>query len=112
MQKKNDAFEDFENKLRIAKQKEPYDLKLYITGMTPNSVRAVRNLKLICQKYFKPGECKLEIIDVYQNAELAKGEDIIATPTLIKKAPGIQCRLVGDLSDEKKVLRILSLTEI
>ncbi len=80
--------------------------------MTPNSVRAVRNLKNICHKYFNEEECEIEIIDVYQNAELAKGEEIIATPTLIKKSPGIQSRLVGDLSDEKKVLRILSLTEI
>ncbi|RYD72350.1 MAG: hypothetical protein EOP53_22085 [Sphingobacteriales bacterium] len=66
----------------------------------------------MCSKYFKEGECDLEIIDVYQNADLAKGEEIIATPTLIKKAPGITCGLVGDLSDESKVLRILSLKEI
>lgn len=108
------GFEEYENKLQAGENKQAnvYELKLYITGMTPNSVRAVRNLKAICKKYFSEVECKLEIIDVYQNAELAKGENIIATPTLIKKAPGIQTRIVGDLSDEKKVLNILSLTEI
>ena len=95
-----------------AKHIQTYVLKLYITGMTPNSVRAVRNIKKFCQRYFKEGECNLEIIDVYQNAELAKGEEIIATPTLIKKSPGMASRIVGDLSDEKKMLRILSITDI
>jgi circadian clock protein KaiB len=112
MVEESGAIQDFENALEMAKHKENYVLKLYITGMTPNSVRAVRNIKNFCQKYFKEGECNLEIIDVYQNADLAKGEEIIATPTLIKKSPGISCRIVGDLSDEKKVLRILSIIDI
>ena len=85
-----------------------YDLKLFITGMTSNSMRAVTNIKRICNHYLKNNHT-LEIVDVYQNAELAKGENIIVTPTLIRKFPGPVRRLVGDLSNTNKVLSILEI---
>lgn len=85
-----------------------YELKLFVTGMTPNSMRAVHNITTICSEHLG-NNCRLEIIDVYQNAELAKGENIIATPTLVRVAPGPARRLVGDLSETKKVLSLLDI---
>ena len=80
-----------------------YVLHLYITGATPNSTRAVRNLKEICEHYLK-GRYELLIIDIYQQPELAKRDQIVAAPTLIKKWPLPLRRLVGDLSDRGRVL--------
>jgi circadian clock protein KaiB len=81
-----------------------YQMKLFITGATPNSVRAVTNLKHICEKYF-PGNYKLEIIDIYQQPLLAKDEQIIALPMLKKSFPLPLKRFIGDMSDTAKVLR-------
>ena len=96
-----------ENCLKINKT---YLLRLYITGATPNSTRAISNLKEICEKYLD-GDYELEIIDVYQQPVIAEAEQIIALPLLIKKSPSPQRRLIGDLSDIKKVLRGLSLAD-
>ena len=81
-----------------------YEMKLFITGATPNSVRAVANIKKICEKYF-PGRYKLEIIDIYQQPLLAKDEQIIALPMLLKCAPLPVKRFIGDMSDTNKVLK-------
>lgn len=86
-----------------------YELVLFITGASPNSVRAVANLKAICEKYLA-GAYTLEVIDVYQHPEVAQKEQIIALPTLLRKGDGVQRRLVGDLSDTTKVLRGLGIT--
>lgn len=80
-----------------------YVLHLYITGVTPNSTRAVINLKEICEHYLK-GRYELLIIDLYQQPELASRDQIIAAPTLVKKHPQPLRRLVGDLSDRERVL--------
>lgn len=80
-----------------------YILRLYITGMTPNSKRAVENVKKICEQYLK-GRYELEVIDIYQQPTLAQEEQIIAAPTLIKKLPGPFRRLIGDMSNTEKVL--------
>lgn len=85
-----------------------YMLYLYIAGATPNSTRAVHNIKEICDLYLK-GRHELLIIDVYQQPELAQGEQLIGIPTLIKKRPGLVRRLVGDLSDRPRVLAALGL---
>lgn len=85
-----------------------YLLYLYITGATPNSTRAVRNIKEICEQHLK-GRYQLLIIDVYQEPERAQDEQLIAAPTLVKKRPGLVCRLVGDLSDRRRVLVALGL---
>lgn len=89
-------------------EQSEYYLNLFITGASPNSVRAINNIKSICEKYLK-GKYVLEIIDVYQIPEIAQREQIIALPTLIKKGPGIGRRLVGDMSDTAKVLRGLGI---
>lgn len=86
-----------------------YVLRLFITGASPNSARAVINVKDLCEQYLK-GRYSLEIIDVYQQPHLAQAEDIIALPLLIKKAPLPERRLIGDMSDKAKVLRGLGIT--
>jgi circadian clock protein KaiB len=85
-----------------------YSLCLFISGASPNSVRAVNNLKLLCEEYLK-GRYTLEIIDVYQQAELTSSEQIIALPLLIKNRPEPVKRLIGDMSEKSKVLRGLGL---
>jgi circadian clock protein KaiB len=85
-----------------------YRLRLFVTGVTPNSTRAIANLKEICETYLA-GKYDLEIIDVYQQPLIAESEQIIALPMLIKKSPSPQRRLVGDMSDTGKVLRGLNL---
>lgn len=85
-----------------------YVLHLYITGATPNSTRAVRNTKDICEQYLK-GRYELLIVDMYQQPELAQREDLIGVPTLIKRRPGLVRRLVGDLSDRERVLKALGI---
>ncbi len=87
---------------------EKYILKLFVTGMLPNSAHAIINIKAICAKYLK-GRHELEIIDIYQQPSLAFSEDIIAVPLLIKKAPQPEERLLGDLSDIEMVLKALDL---
>ena len=92
-------------------QTEPpeYLLHLFITGATPNSTRAVRNIKDICEQYLK-GRYELLIVDIYQQPELAQREDLIGVPTLIKRSPGLVRRLVGDLSDRERVLKALGIS--
>ena len=85
-----------------------YVLRLYITGASPNSVKAISNLKEICEEYLK-NNYSLEIIDVYQQAALAKEEQLIALPLLVKQFPLPERRLVGDLSRKEKVLKGLGL---
>jgi circadian clock protein KaiB len=80
-----------------------YLLHLYITGATPNSMRAVRNLKEICEQHLA-GRYELLIIDIYQQPELAHQEQIIAAPTLIRQRPLPRRQLVGDLSNRAAVL--------
>lgn len=83
---------------------EKYILRLFVAGMSPNSVRAVENIKAICEKYLK-GRYGLVIIDIYQQPAFALSENIIAIPVLIKKFPFPEERLIGDLSDTERVLK-------
>ena len=88
-----------------------YRLRLYITGASPNSVRAVSNLKTICEAYLS-GRYELEIIDVYQQPALAKKDQVIALPLLIKFSPAPLKRLIGSMSDTESVLRGLELNKL
>ena len=83
--------------------KQRYQLRLYVTGSTASSIRAVQNLKRICEEHLTD-EYDLEVIDIYQRPELAKGEHIIAAPTLVKMLPHPLKRLIGDMSNEERVL--------
>jgi circadian clock protein KaiB len=82
---------------------ERYVLKLYITGMTSRSARAIENLQGICEKHLA-GRYELQIIDVYQQPGLAQRDQVVAIPTLIKRLPLPLRRLIGDMSDEERVL--------
>jgi len=82
---------------------ERYILRLYVTGMTARSSRAVNNLRAICDEYLA-GRYDLEVIDIYQQPVLTKGEQIIAAPTLIKKLPLPMRRIIGDMSNRDRVL--------
>jgi circadian clock protein KaiB len=80
-----------------------YLLRLYVTGTTGRSMRAIQNVRRICEEHL-PGLYDLEIVDIYKNLPLARGDQIIAAPTLIKRLPVPLRRLIGDMSDEQRVL--------
>ena len=86
----------------------PYIFRLYITGASPNSSRAITNFKNICESYLK-GQYELNIIDVYQQPQVAKTVDIVALPLLIRKMPLPERRLIGDMSDGEKVRKSLGI---
>jgi circadian clock protein KaiB len=85
-------------------ENQPYVLRLFVAGASINSLRAVSNVKEICEKYLEENY-SLEIIDVYQQKSLAEKENIIALPLLIKSFPLPERRMVGDMSDTPKVLK-------
>jgi circadian clock protein KaiB len=80
-----------------------YVLRLYVTGTSGRSVRAIQNVRRICEEHLQ-GAYELEVIDLYRNLPLARGDQIIAAPTLIKRLPQPLRRLIGDMSDEQRVL--------
>jgi circadian clock protein KaiB len=90
------------------KGKETYVLRLYVTGLTARSQRAIANIKRICEEHLH-GRYDLEVIDIYQHPTLTKGEQILAAPTLIKKLPLPLRRFIGDLSNTERVLLGLDL---
>ena len=85
-----------------------YKLRLFITGSTPRSTRAIENMRRICKENLE-GRYDLEVVDVYQNPEATKELQIIATPTLVKILPEPLRRIIGDLSDRERVLAGLNL---
>jgi circadian clock protein KaiB len=105
--KVKDSTKTFERTLK-KQLKEKYVLRLYVTGMAPRSTRAIENIKKICDGELN-GRCDLEVIDIYQRPVLAKGEQIIATPTLVKKLPLPLRRFIGDLSDKERIVLGLDL---
>ncbi len=80
-----------------------YTLKLYVTGMTPRSTEAIKNIKNICEEHLQ-GLYDLDVIDIYQQPVLAKGDQIVAAPTLIKNLPPPLRRFIGDMSTTEKIL--------
>jgi circadian clock protein KaiB len=100
--KHTDSITSFEKALGRHEQ-EHYVLRLYITGTTPRSLRAVANIRAICEENL-PGRYELEVIDIYQQPEHAKPEQIVVAPTLIKKLPLPVRKIIGDLSNKERVL--------
>ena len=93
-------------KVTTAKRKAAssrYILKLYVAGQSPKSVNAIANIKKLCESNLQ-GRYVLEVIDLYQQPQLAQGEQIIAVPTLIRKLPLPLRRIIGDLSNTERVL--------
>lgn len=87
---------------------ERYKLRLFITGSTPRSTRAIQNMRQICDENLK-GRYDLEVIDVYDDPDATKELQIIATPTLVKILPEPLRRIIGDLSDKERVLAGLNI---
>lgn len=82
---------------------ETWDLRLYTAGQTPKSLAAIRNLKRICEQHLA-GRYHIEVIDLMANPRLAKDDQIVAIPTLVRKLPDPLRKIVGDLSDEARTL--------
>ncbi len=80
-----------------------WQLRLYVAGRTPKSVAAFANLKRICEEHMK-GRYQVEVIDLLEHPQLAKGDQILAIPTLVRKLPEPLKRIIGDLSNEERVL--------
>lgn len=80
-----------------------YALRLYVAGQTPNCVKAFANLKKVCEEHLR-GRYRIEVIDLLDQPQLAKGDQIIAVPTLVRKLPPPVRKIVGDLSDRERVL--------
>lgn len=97
-----DPTQAFEQAL-VSPHEQHYALRLYVTGSSPQSVRAIANVKRICEENLQ-GRYDLEVIDLYQQPQLAQGEQIIAAPTLIKRLPLPLRRIIGDMSSTERVL--------
>jgi circadian clock protein KaiB len=91
-----------------AAENERFVLRLYVTGMTPRSTRAISAVREICEERLQ-GRYDLEIIDVYQQPALIRDEQIFATPTLVKKGPAPERRMIGDMSNRQRLLQGLGL---
>jgi len=102
IESKEKALSQAEAALR-AQETATYVLRLYVAGTTPRSLQAIANVKAICQEHLK-GRYDLEVIDLYQQPVLARGEQIIAAPTLIKKLPEPLRRIIGDMTSTEKIL--------
>lgn len=107
-QQHHSSTREFERLIAESPADPKYVLRLYVTGMTPRSAEAIARIKEICEEHLA-GRYELEVVDIYQQPMLAKGEQILATPTLIKKLPLPLRRLVGDLSNKQRVLMGLDL---
>jgi circadian clock protein KaiB len=93
-----------------ARSPKRYVLRLYVTGITPASTRAIERVRAVCEEHLQ-GRYELEVIDIYQMPSLAKDHQIVATPTLIKVLPEPLRRFIGDLSRLEKILFGLDLRE-
>ena len=98
----HDQVEVFEEVLKGSEEKN-YVLRLYVAGATPRSTEAILNIKKICEEHLL-GHYELEVIDIYQQPVLAKGEQIIAAPTLVKKLPPPLRKFIGSMHDVDRIL--------
>ena len=87
---------------------DKYVLRLYVTGLTPRSTRAIKAVRAVCDNELA-GRCELEIIDVYQQPGRISSDQIVAIPTLVKSNPSPQRLIVGDMSDRQRLLHGLGL---
>jgi circadian clock protein KaiB len=89
---------------------EQWDLRLYTAGETPKSLAAFRNLKRICEEHMS-GRYHIEVIDLVKNPRLAKEDEIVAIPTLVRRLPAPLRKIIGDLSNEERTLVGLQLRQ-
>jgi circadian clock protein KaiB len=97
-----DERKSFERQL-VGRDSDHYLLRLYVTGATPKSLRAIGNIKRVCEEHLK-GRYRLEVIDVYQQPVLARGDQIVAAPTLIKCLPAPLRKFIGDMANTDRIL--------
>jgi len=90
---------------------QSWDLKLYVAGNTPKSVTALKNLKKYCEDHLQ-GKYRIEVIDLLKKPQLAEGDQIFALPTLVRKVPVPIRKIIGDLSNEEKVLVGLNIVPV
>lgn len=93
------------------KKNEKWELRLYVAGQTPKSVMAMQNLKKYCETHLK-GRYEIEVIDLLVKPQLAEGDQIFAIPTLVRKFPEPMRKIIGDLSNEEKVLVGLNIVPV
>lgn len=101
----------FEDALAAEPNAEHYRLRLFVSGSTPRSLRAIQNIQALCEEKLH-GRYDLEVIDIYQHPEHVKPEQIVVTPTLVKKLPLPLRKIIGDLSDKGRVLVGLDLVSL
>ena len=101
--RRNDDTKAFERALAAQPHAEHYLLRLFVSGSTPRSARAIQNIRALCEERLH-GRYDLEVIDIYQHPEQVKPEQIVVTPTLVKKLPLPFRKIIGDLSDKERVL--------
>jgi len=94
-----------------ARKEGAFRLRLYVTGSTPRSTKAIQNIRTLCETHLA-GRYDLEVVDLYLNPELAKDGQVIAAPTLVREEPLPARRVIGDMSDEGKVLVSLEIEPI
>ena len=87
----------------VPRKPEIWKLRLYVAGQTPKSILALANLKVLCEEHLK-GRYRIEVIDLMENPHLARGDQIVAVPTLIRKLPRPVRKIIGDLSDSLPIL--------
>lgn len=95
----------------MAKTEKAWELRLYVAGKTPKSITALKNLEKYCEMHLK-GQYKIEVIDLLVHPQLAEGDQIFAIPTLVRKVPEPIRKIIGDLSNEEKVLVGLNIRPI
>jgi len=112
MKRKNEKISDEEKKFEKALSLKTiggrYVLSLFVTGSTPKSLRAIRNIRALCEEMLN-GRYELKVIDIYQHPEQVKPKQIVVTPTLIKKQPLPLRTLIGDLSNKDRLLLALDI---
>jgi circadian clock protein KaiB len=89
--------------VKVTKVSDRYRLRLYVAGQTPKSISAFTNLKRICDEHLE-GRYELEIVDLLQRPQLARGDQILAIPTLVRRLPAPVKKIIGDLSNTERVL--------
>lgn len=109
-EKAKNSTREFEQALEHPDQ-EQYRLRLYVTGLTAKSQRAIAATKQLCEEHLK-GRYVLEVVDIYQQPTLAKGEQIIAAPTLIKRLPLPLRKFIGDMANTERILLGLDLRPV
>jgi len=96
---------------KLQSEQDTWELRLYVAGQTPKSMTAFANLKKLCEEHLE-GKYRIEVVDLMKNPQLAKGDQIIAIPTLVRKLPQPLKKIIGDLSNTERVLVGLDLRSL